>query len=91
MVVSLIVIGFQRGFPFPYMETDRESPIRHHCLGDGVNSTGIPVLLTQNVAGNGDMDVSDWESDDEIPLTRQWEAGDCIPLVSYGDLPETSG
>ena len=38
-----------------------------------------------------DMEVSDWESDDALPLTYKRDSLDYQPLVSYGDLPGTSG
>ena len=38
-----------------------------------------------------DMEVSDWESDVALPLTYKRDSLDYQPLVSYGDLPGTSG
>ena len=35
--------------------------------------------------------MSDWDSDDALPLTCKWDSLDYQPLVSYGDLPGTSG
>ena len=37
------------------------------------------------------MEVSDWESDVALPLTYKRDSLDYQPLVSYGDLPGTSG
>ena len=38
-----------------------------------------------------DMEVSDNDSDDALSLTCKWDSLDYQPLVSYGDLPGTSG
>ena len=92
--VSYLVIGFRLGIPFPYMESPGNSRWRVRVLSDMYTTQRIPwirrvvYILHRKICRIWRCQIG------ILTMPFHWHANgtlDYQPLVSYGDLPGTSG